>query len=208
MKKTRYDPANKYTQCYCDKKQIILLGWGINIYANIFASAALVVFCVATLFIDPVGWPVLIALGEVAGWIFLLKWTYRDFFKKMQKAGHSIHCSKRIARKAMMCHGQWSSFKINVDPKEVDPQGDYGTPAVALWFTSFVVNSFYIMLFGYEDTHSKSLFFPILFLTIMMGSLILLIRIKDIHPLIVVLMLLNIVTSSLLLIVYLLALFV
>ena len=35
MKPIKYDPTNKYAWCYCSKNQVILLGWGINTYANV-----------------------------------------------------------------------------------------------------------------------------------------------------------------------------
>ena len=90
-------------------------------------------------------------------------------------------------------------FRVDVDPKEVDPQGDYGTPTAGLWFMSAMVNFFYLMLFGYDDPSAQSVAFPLLFAFVVVGSLVVLKRVKRVRRMIKVILLLNIVTSGLLL---------
>jgi hypothetical protein len=206
MKQVKYESINTYIQCYCEREQTILLGWGIILYANILTLICCLGISILFLVSAPIGLYSFIFPGFIAVFAFLFWWNYRECFKDMISAGHSRACSKKVALRAMWRQSLYSCYVIDVDPVEVDPQGDYGTPAVGLWFATILVNTIFLVQYAYET--SVSVVYPVLFTLSMIASTILLVRIKHMRVFVTILCILNIFTSGMMLTFYLLALLV
>lgn len=76
----------------------------------------------------------------------------------------------------MWHQGQYSSMKININPKRIDPQGDYGSKIVTIWVLSWIVDTFYV--FQLADEEKVSFFVPIPLILILAASIYYLFKIK------------------------------
>lgn len=205
MRKVRYEPVNKYIQCYCEKRQVILLGGGIIIYVHILGvilSLFLFIFTLSIMLAKSSVGPSsgYILLGLLPFYVLLLRWNYDYCVGVMKKAGHTASCCKSVALRAMWYQARGSNIRVDVDPREVDPQGDYGTPVMGLWLMAFMVNT--VFLVSYSNEGATSVLYPILFIFAIAASAGLLARIKNMTRGLFVMCVLNIVTSGLLLQLY------
>lgn len=197
---------NKYLQCYCEKQQMILVGAGINAYINAFmliiCSAIFIpvlISALQNLHTTPAS--VYILLGLLPLSLLMMKAGYSTYFKDMTKAGHTEACSKKMALKGMWHQWRGTYFRVDVNPKEIDPQGDYGTPAMGLWFMTFFGNLIYLGDFTYRQ--GTLIIYPILFTIVIVASARLISRIKNMTRTIFVFCILNIVSSGLFFLLYL-----
>lgn len=206
MATPKFEPMNKYLQCNCEKQQMILVGIGMNIYVNAFAlviTAALFIPVTISILqnINTTPASAYILLGLFPLYILILRGNYSTYFIDMIKAGHTDACSKKIALKGMWYQWRGSNFRIGVNPKEIDPQGDYGTPVMGLWFLAFFGNLIYLGDFTYGK--GTLILYPILFTIVIVGSARLIRKIKNMTRTIYVFCILNIVSSGLFFLLYL-----
>jgi hypothetical protein len=186
---------------------MILLGFGYSIYFNVFAliiSVGLSIFFLPAIILKtPSGTLALgyLLIGLLPLYLLLL-WRsyYHDCLKKMRRAGHADECSQKIALRAMWHEWRYSRLEIDIDPKEVDPQGDYGTPAVGLWALALIVNTIFFVDVAYE--RATSFVYPLLFIFVIIASARLIARINNMTRTILVLCLLNIITTGLFFLIY------
>jgi hypothetical protein len=101
--------------------------------------------------------------------IYLMRMSYKDSQKEMIKAGHTAACSDRIASKAMWYQGQYSDFQVDVSADEIHPQGDYGTAVNGIFFISLILFATFIAVFAYAGDAAKSIFWPIIFTSIIIA---------------------------------------
>lgn len=113
MVEKRYK-SNKYIRCYCEKDEDVLVGIKLYRFVNIiFMIPAVVFFCV------------LVAIGSLAiitkviaiiCIIALPTLVVRSFYtnakRGMLSAGHTEHCSRKVACLTMLYAGTSSEFKI------------------------------------------------------------------------------------------------
>jgi hypothetical protein len=206
MTTPKYEPMNKYTKCVCEKQEIILVGAGIGVYINaigLVGSAAMTALALGVFLINmsaPLS-PAYLLVGFLPFYMFMMKWCYSGYYKHMIKAGHTKACSKKLAWQGMWHQARGSSFQVDVDPSEVDPQGDYGTPTMGLWFLAFFGNLIFLGDFAYGQ--GTLILYPILFTIVIVGSVRLIRMIKNMTRTVYVFCILNIVSSGLFFLLYL-----
>lgn len=200
MKQVKYEPTNKYIQCYCDKRQIIQLGWGYLFYAYILVLIFFPLFLGAYLILLPINWEVLFLIGFFMLFLYSFRFTYTHCYRDMIKAGHTPVCSKKVALKAMWHDALYSHYEIDVNPKKVDPQGSYGTAVIGVWTIAWAVNGFCLIQFAYDG--KVSVVYPFLFMAVIVLSVTLLVKIKNMRGPLLAICVLNIISSGMLLTYY------
>lgn len=202
MTQMKYNHIDRFVLCRCSKQHMIQLGWGYLIYANISALIGFIILSVTSIYVlraDPF---VLLFIGYTLLAIFSAIWGYKYCFKQMIEKGHTNACSEYIAKRATWYQSLYSKFIIDVDPKIVDPEGDYVTAAIGIWSTALAVNTVFFV--QYAEGDAGSWVYPILFLFTITLSVIQLFRIKNMSRGVLAVHISNIATSNLFLFLYLL----
>ncbi len=106
---------NSYRRCYCSKHQTIQLGWKLYGYASMFVAYPLITLVTLGVLIkfQHQDFSVIFLVLVVASLAsFNLISGYRELYKIMIAAGHTVKCSKKISRRGSFYNGTYSEFKI------------------------------------------------------------------------------------------------
>ena len=205
MKQIKYDPIYKNIQCFCGKKQTIQLGWEVLLYAYSFALVLSIALSVPSLwlaFTQPVGWYNFIFPGFTVLFLGLFWLDYGNCFKDMQKAGHTVACSKKVALKAMWRQSLYSDYQIDIEIIHAPPRQGHraATVTLLLWIITIVTNIIFLQRYSYQD--ATWAIYPALFIFSIATATALLIKIEAKNRWLTVLCVLNIVSSGLMLLFY------
>lgn len=205
MKEVKYDSVYKYIdECYCSKKQTIQLGWDGLLYAHIVAIIVSILLSILFFVAAPIGVWTLFFPGFTALFVGLTWLDYRWCLKDMQKEGHSLACSKKVARQAMWRESLYSHYVINVKVINKPNKSRLLSTNIALllWVYTIVVNGIYFIGFNGPEGGFRSIIFPLLFIVSILASTALLIMVRQKSRPVTVMCVLNILSSSLLLSLY------
>ena len=209
------DKSQRQQICYCDRKSVVELGLRSNPYIDVALFVGVFFILVN----------ILVSQGDlgskfmlVALFGLLLAWLPFEYFgnkKEMLKAGHSIQCSRRIALQSVLYVGRWGSFFIPMTPEEtreieaklkgkvIDTQMNYGAIAGGLWIDATIVNLFFFVKF--VEGGSLSVFYPVFFTFTIAISTVVFIRVRGKKVMALIFSLLNICSSAILFMCYILA---
>jgi hypothetical protein len=209
------DKSQRQQICYCDRKSVVQLGLRSNPYIDVALFVGVFFILVN----------ILMSQGDlgskfmlVALFGLLLAWLPFEYFgnkKEMLRAGHSIQCSRRIALQSVLYVGRWGSFFIPTTPEEtreietklkgrvIDAQMNYGAIAGGLWIDATIVNLLFI--FKFVEGGSLSILYPVFFAFTIIVSTVVLIRVRGRKVVALIFSLLNICSSAILFMLYILA---
>ena len=200
IKEVKYDSVHKYIdECYCSKKQTIQLGWDILYHITITAMVITALLSALFLTVAPIGpWSFLFP-GFFAFYTLLYFINYFWCLRDMQKEGHSIECSKLVAKQAAWRQARYSHYVINV--KVINKPGKSRLRstniALLLWICTFAINSIYFIGFGGPEGGFRSIVFPVLFIISILASTYFLIVVRQKSWPITGMCVLNILSASL-----------
>lgn len=209
------DKSQRHQICYCGRKSVVQLGLRSNPYINVALFVGVFFILVN----------ILMSQGDlgskfmlVALFGLLLVWLPFEYFgnkKEMLRAGHSIQCSRQIALQSVLYVGRWGSFFIPTTPEEtieiesklkgkvIDTQMNYGAIAGGLWIDATIVNLFFCVKF--VEGESLSVFYLVFFTFTIAISTVVFIRVRGKKVMALTFSLLNICSSAILFMCYILA---
>lgn len=210
------DKSQRQQICYCGRKSVVQLGLRSNPYINVALFAGMP-FVLINILMSAGNLGSKLMLIALFG-LLLFAWPPFEYLgnkKEMLNAGHSIQCSRQIALQSVLYTGRWGSFFIPTNPEEtreietklkgkvIDSQMNYGAVAGGLWIDATIINL--LFFFKFVEGGPLSTLYPVFFAFTIIISTAILIRVRGKKMIALIFSLLNICSSAILFMLYVLA---